>query len=502
MLSKFRCLFFILLISSHVIAQNQIENAFRGVWIATVFNIDWPSSGSDNVERQKEDYRKLLDYYEQLNFNSVVVQVRTAGDALYHTSLAPFSRFLSAKEGKRGVWKDDPLVFMINEAHKRGMDFHAWINPFRVTTGSDTGMLDSNHIYFTQPDWIIKYGRRFYLDPGLPEVRQHIFKIVDEVVNSYDIDGIHMDDYFYPYKISGQNFNDSISFEKYGKDFDNVYSWRRANIDTLIANLSSMIRNSKPWVRFGISPFGVWRNKKDDPAGSNTEAGQTNYDDLYCDPLVWAENQWIDYLAPQLYWSRSFTKASYDTLNYWWSKNIKNIDLYIGMGTYKIKNDRDSAWFQTNEIIDQLSINRLNDEVDGEIFYNASSLITHREVAQKIKESYYAEKAVSFVGLRPTETKRIQSSEFKKLKLSTKRLKGKLSKSSLAKQVLMYTEKEGKSTLLSVLWVNDRKINTENTAIWAGENQLKFVAMDVYRNYGKEIVTMKKRNNKKWIVEN
>jgi len=501
MLSNFRCLFLILLISNHSVAQNQLEDAFRGVWVATVFNIDWPSSGSDDVSTQKEDYRKLLAYYEQLNFNSVVVQIRTAADALYYTSLAPFSRSLSGTEGDRKHWEEDPLLFMIDEAHKRGMDFHAWINPYRATTGTDTTILASDHVYFTRPEWLIKYGKRFYLDPGLPEVRQHVLTIVDEVVNKYDIDGIHLDDYFYPYKISGQTFNDSASYKRYGKEFNDIHSWRRANIDTLIVNLSSTIRKSKPYVRFGISPFGVWRNKADDPRGSDTQAGQTNYDDLYCDPLHWSENRWIDYLAPQLYWSRSYTKASYDTLSNWWSKQIKKTDLYIGMGTYKVKNNWDSAWFQPNEVIDQLKVNRTNNEIDGELFYNASSLLTHRDLAQKIKNTHYSDKTVPFVGSQPTGIPRTDLSDFKKMKLTTRRLKGRLSRASTAQQVLMYIEKEDKPTLLRVLWVNDGKFKTEDSSAWIEEDQLKFVTMDSYRNYGKETVIMKRRNNRKWMPE-
>ena len=383
-----------LVITTGIYGQYPFLEEFRGVWVATVFNIDWPASPHQSLSEQKTSYEEILQFYDSLNFNSIIFQIRTAGDALYDTKLAPFSRYISGVEGSNGVWKKDPLDFLIEKTHEYGFEFHAWINPYRATMNNDSTILSNEHVFYTHPEWIVQYGDKYYLNPGIPEVRAYIFAIIDEVVRKYEIDGIHMDDYFYPYTIEGQYFDDTLAFAKYGTSFDDISSWRRANVDSLVSGIATVIRKRKPWIKFGISPFGVWRNREDDPRGSNTEATQTNYDNLYCDPLLWAEKGWIDYLAPQLYWSRSFAKASYDTLAHWWGRECGKVTLYSGIGAYKVENNWDTAWYDLSEVPSQMELNRSIENIQGEIFFSAKSLRHHSKLSSNIVNTFYSKKAL------------------------------------------------------------------------------------------------------------
>ena len=278
------------------------KHEFRGVWIATVVNIDWPKSGLDDIEKQKQDYLKILDFYNDLNFNAVIVQIRAAGDAFYPSQYAPWSRFLTGNEGVAPEPYYDPLQWMIQEAHARGMEFHAWLNPYRATFDEKLEILSKDHDYNLHPDWMLKYGKKYYYNPGLPEVQQHLTNIMGEVVTNYDVDAVHFDDYFYPYKITNETFEDTDAYSRYAQPRQSLEDWRRSNIDSLVKKVHNTIKTKKPWVQFGISPFGVWKNNSTDPLGSDTKAGQTTYEDLYADPLLWMKMGWIDYLVPQVYW--------------------------------------------------------------------------------------------------------------------------------------------------------------------------------------------------------
>ncbi len=369
----------------------QPKNEFRGVWVATVVNIDWPKSGHDAIEKQKTDFIQLLDFYQELNFNAVIVQIRAAGDAFYPSELVPWSRFLTGTEGKAPSTYYDPLEWMIQEAHKRGFEFHAWLNPYRATFNEDIEVLSEKHDYNLHPDWMIKYGTKYYYNPGAPEVRQHLLNVVDEVVVGYDVDAIHFDDYFYPYKIKGEIFNDSTAFTTHALPDQSLEDWRRSNVDSLVKNVHESIKKRKPWVHFGISPFGVWKNKSTDPKGSDTQAGQTTYEDLYADPMTWMKNGWIDYLVPQVYWSMELPVASHRTIVDWWSKNISNTNLYIGNGTYKIKNNSDIAWDKKKELPQQILHARQNKKVQGNVFFSAKSLMHQNEdVVKYLKRKYYS----------------------------------------------------------------------------------------------------------------
>ncbi|MBA4320660.1 MAG: glycosyl hydrolase [Flavobacterium sp.] len=380
-------------------AQEKItnpKNEFRAVWIATVANIDWPKTNIDAVEKQKADFIEILDTYKKLNYNAVIVQIRSSGEAFYPTDLAPWSRYLTGKEGKAPSPYYDPLEWMITEAHARGFEFHAWLNPFRATMDLKTENLSPNHDFYKHPDWMIKYAGKYYYNPALPEVQTHLVTIVNEVVRNYDIDAIHFDDYFYPYKVTGEVFNDRASFVKYGGGLK-LEDFRRSNVNNLVKCVSLSIKNIKPWVQFGISPFGVWRNKSVDPKGSDTESGQTNYDDLYADPLAWMENSWIDYLVPQLYWSLGHPKVSYSKLLKWWSENSKNTAIYIGNGTYKINADSDKKWNNPYEIPNQIDITRTYKNVQGNAFFSAKWFVNkNQNVANLLMENQYKYPALPY----------------------------------------------------------------------------------------------------------
>ncbi|WP_236032969.1 glycoside hydrolase family 10 protein [Algoriphagus pacificus] len=370
----------------------EMPREFRGVWIATVANIDWPLSPDDPYEKQKRDFLEILDYYKSLNFNAVIVQVRTAGDAFYPSNLAPWSKYLTGKQGKAPQTTENPLTWMINEAHARGMEFHAWLNPYRATMDLKTEELSPDHDYNLHRDWMLKYGTKYYYNPALPEVKNHLLKVIKEIVDNYDIDAIHFDDYFYPYKIPREDFPDKASYNKYKKPGQSQDDWRRDNVNQLIFALNETIKASKPWVQFGISPFGVWRNQDKDPKGSPTRAGQTNYDDLYADVLLWMKNGWVDYMIPQLYWSMEHPLASHRILNDWWARNHNNTNIYIGNGPYKIRDDSDEAWKDPKEINNQISYTRTLPTIQGNAFFSAKSMkIKNQDVAQLLKNELYNE---------------------------------------------------------------------------------------------------------------
>jgi len=376
------------------------KNEFRAVWIATVVNIDWPINNTDTVEKQKADYLEILETYKKLNYNAVIVQIRSVGDAFYPTKLAPWSRYLTGKEGKSPYPYYDPLEWMITEAHARGFEFHAWLNPYRATFDTKTETLSPNHDYNKHRNWMIKYGEtgkeKYYYNPGLPEVQSHLTTVVEEVVINYDIDAIHFDDYFYPYRVTDKSFNDTESFKKYGGQLT-IEDWRRDNVNTFVKNIYNSIKHIKPWVQFGISPFGVWRNKSVDPRGSDTKAGQTNYDDLFADPIAWMEGNYIDYILPQLYWSIDHKTASYSKLIQWWAENATNANLYIGNGSYKIKTDSDKNWNNVNEISNQIDLTRTYRNIQGNAFYSAKWFVgKNQDVTDLLAENQYKYPALPY----------------------------------------------------------------------------------------------------------
>ena len=394
------------------------KTEFRGVWIATVVNIDWPKNGLDNIEKQKKDYLEILNFYQNLNFNAVIVQVRATGDSFYASDYAPWSRYLTGEEGKVPIQNFNMLKWMISQAHSRGMEFHAWLNPYRATFDLNTEVLSPTHDFNLHPEWMLKYGKKNYYNPGLPEVREKLASIIKEVVRKYDIDAIHFDDYFYPYKIKDLVFEDQSCYEFYKQPNQKLEDWRRSNIDSLIKNAHQTIKKEKPWVQFGVSPFGVWKNNSTDPKGSDTKAGVTTYEDLYADPLLWMQKGWVDYVIPQVYWSMNLPIASHSKIVSWWAKNKSNSNIYIGNGAYKVRNNSDKAWDKKKELPNQLKLSRNTKEIVGNAFFSAKSLMQkNTDVVKNIQKKYYKKTALSPIS--PLKKEPIKEIKVKNLKITS-----------------------------------------------------------------------------------
>lgn len=313
------------------------KREFRGAWLHTVFQGQY----HDQTTAQNQAYlRNQLDSLKAVGVNAVLFQVRPQADAFYKSDLEPWSRFLTDNGvAPKPFW--DPLQFMIDETHARGMELHAWLNPYRVTSSAKQ-TLPKGHIYHKHPERFVRYDGKLYFDPALPENREFIGKVVTDIVTRYDVDGIHFDDYFYPYPVAGKYFPDDASYAKYGKGMDRG-DWRRKNVDLLIEDIHNRIAAVKPWVRFGVSPFGIHRNKSTDPNGSDTN-GLQNYDALFADVLLWEREGWIDYVLPQLYWELEHKTASYIVLVDWWNKHTgTNRHLYIGQDVTKAMTKADLA---------------------------------------------------------------------------------------------------------------------------------------------------------------
>lgn len=352
--------------------NSNTDNSLKGAWVSTVYNLDWPSSGSyGNQVIQQQEYIQMLDELQGMGMNAVFVQVRPSADSFYPSTLVPWSRFLTGKEGTAPDY--DPLAFMIEETHSRGMEFHAWFNPYRASVDAKLDTLASNHVAVSHPEWIVTSGTKQYINPGIPDARQHIIDTIMEVVNNYEIDGVHLDDYFYP---SSGSFEDELTYLSFNKNpLMNRADWRRNNINLFIEQLGKSINGVKSSVEFGISPFGVWRNQAMDLTGSNTKASITTYDNMYADVRKWIQEEWIDYVAPQLYWSLSFTIAQYDVLVDWWANEVRgtNVELYIGHSPYKLGTS-EIGWNSAHEIINQLKYNSKVFEVKGDIYFSAKDL--------------------------------------------------------------------------------------------------------------------------------
>ena len=378
-----------------VFSQQHDEREFRGVWIATVDNIDWPSSSGLSTDEQKKEIINLLDLYKSLNFNAIIFQIRPSADAFYNSKYEQWSGWLTGKNGDTPLPYYDPLAFIISETRKRGMEFHAWLNPYRAIVNYKKFQSNPLPLTYNKPEWFINYGNNKYFDPGIPEVRAYTNKIVADIVQQYDIDAIHFDDYFYPYKIENEEFTDNLSFQKYGGEFypNNLDDWRRENVNIIIKELKTTIKSIKPWVQFGISPFGVWRNKSDDINGSDTEAGQTNYDDLYADISLWLKNGWLDYILPQAYWHIGFKKADYSKIVNWWASNSYQTNLYIGHGLYRMDVKKENkAWRKQKptEIEKQLDLNKTIPQIKGSVFFSGKSFLKNPfKINEVLKNNYY-----------------------------------------------------------------------------------------------------------------
>ncbi len=300
------------------------KREFRGAWIQAV-NGQFQGMSPQVMQRT---LTTQLDKLQQAGINAVIFQVRTEADALYASTIEPWSRFLTGVQGQAPSPLWDPLQFMIDECHKRNMELHAWINPYRAKTKGTT-RLAANHPYNLHPERFFQYDGLLLFDPGYPENIRYICRVVEDIVKRYDVDGLHIDDYFYPYPVAGLPIPDDMSFAEYGRGYSDRNDWRRDNVSRLVKALHETIHQCKPWVKFGISPFGIYRNKKSAPNGSNTN-GLQNYDDLYADILFWVDKGWVDYNIPQVYWEIGHPAADYATLVRWWAIHAQERPLFIG----------------------------------------------------------------------------------------------------------------------------------------------------------------------------
>ncbi len=357
-----------LLSSVCTFAQNP-KREFRGAWLHTVHQGQYAQMTPDET---KDYLTNQLDLLYDAGVNAVMFQVRPSADAFYVSNLEPWSRFLTGKAGVAPSPMWDPLQFMIDECHKRGMELHAWLNPYRVTT-SKNEVLPKNHIYHKHPERFVTYDGKKYFDPGLPENRKFIENVILDIITRYDLDGIHMDDYFYPYPVAKLEFPDDASFKKYGNGMKRD-DWRRKNVDLLIEEIHTLIAQNKPWIRFGVSPFGIWRNKTSDPRGSDT-AGLQNYDALYADVLLWSEQGWVDYMLPQLYWELEHKKASTLILAKWWNENAFGRHMYFGQDVNKTMDKPDLApSTEKSQLRHKIELSRELENVQGNCWWPGYSI--------------------------------------------------------------------------------------------------------------------------------
>lgn len=350
------------------------KRELRAMWIASVVNIDWPSRTGLSADQLKAELLRWLDVAVSYRLNAVFVQVRPTADAFWPSPLEPWSQYLTGVQG--GDPGFDPLGFMVAEAHARNLELHAWYNPYRVSMGADPNALVPEHPARQHPDWVWAYGGKLYFDPGIPAAREHIYAAILHSVANYDIDGVHFDDYFYPYPVAGQVLPDAATFAQYGAGFGTIEAWRRNNVDTFVQNIAERIKETKPWVKFGISPFGIWRNKATDPLGSET-AGSQSYDNQFADTRKWVLEGWLDYINPQVYWQFGLAVADYLKLVPWWADVAaqSGTQLYIGEALYKVTSGvfTDPAEL-TNHVTFCQEVTASGTPVHGNVWYSANHI--------------------------------------------------------------------------------------------------------------------------------
>ena len=360
------------------------KREFRGAWIATVINLDWPTSPGLDAGTQRGELIRLLDELQAAGVNAVMFQVRSECDAMYASTIEPWSYWLTGGQGRPPSPFYDPLQFAVQEAHKRGMELHAWFNPYRSVREVGGYTNASNHVSVVHPDWIIRNANLKVLDPGLPQVRSYVTSVIMDVVNRYDVDGVHFDDYFYSYPPNQITTEDNATFANYSRGFTNRGDWRRDNVNLLVKMIHDSIQVVKPFVKFGISPFGIWKNNV--PTGI---VGLDAYSTIYCDALAWLQQKTIDYLTPQLYWPFGGGQ-DYGRLMPWWASQINDRHLYPGQAAYRM-----TAW-NANEIPRQIRLNRSTLGVFGSVFFRALNFRENpKGMTDSLKANLYRYPALS-----------------------------------------------------------------------------------------------------------
>lgn len=356
-------------------AAQPAQDGMRGVWVATVANIDYPSRQGLTADELKSEADTILDNIAAMGLNTVFFQVRPSADALYQSDIFPWSCYVSGTAGRAPDQDFDVLSYWVEAAHSRGLQLHAWLNPYRITRSGQEELdaLPETSPARQHPEWVVEYDGNYYFNPGLPAVQQLVVDGAAEIVRNYDVDGIHLDDYFYP----GTDFNDAAAYERYGADFGDIDDWRRDNVNDLIATLDETLHAINPELAFGVSPAGIWDNKADNPKGSETN-GRSSYREIYCDSVEWIKRGTVDYICPQLYWSIGYEIADFEVLVDWWQDVISTSDvaLYIGIGAYRAAEaEPGDIWYGTAELERQLEMLDNSIDIQGEVFFSYSSLM-------------------------------------------------------------------------------------------------------------------------------
>ncbi|MBS6882602.1 family 10 glycosylhydrolase [Intestinibacillus sp. NTUH-41-i26] len=364
------------------------RDGIRGVWVSSVYNIDYPTRQGMTADELKSEADAILDNIASMGLNTVFFQVRPSADALYQSELFPWSRYVSGTAGQAPDGGLDLLAYWVNGAHSRGLQLHAWINPYRITKDGEAewAALPESSPAKQHPEWVVQYDGNYYFDPGLSAVQQLVIDGAEEIVRNYEVDGIHLDDYFYP----GPDFNDATSFARYGGDFEDIGDWRRDNVNTLIAELDTALHELNPDLSFGVSPAGIWDNQSSNPEGSETN-GRSSYREIYCDSVEWIEAGTVDYICPQLYWSIGYEIADFEILLDWWQNVVATSDvaLYIGIGAYRAAEAQPGdVWYGTAELQRQLDMIESSIDVQGEVFFSYSSLIDTANCSSMLAKHY------------------------------------------------------------------------------------------------------------------
>ncbi|MFJ5549009.1 glycoside hydrolase family 10 protein [Streptomyces sp. NPDC093225] len=350
---------------------------FRGAWLATVENIDWPSRAGLSAAAQRSELIGYLDTAVRRRLNAVILQVRPTADAMWPSEYEPWSQWLTGTQGKDPGW--DPLGTAVAEAHARGLELHAWFNPYRIANHTDPSRLAASHPAREYPEWTVEYGGRLYYNPGLPEVRAFVQEAMLDAVDRYPLDAVHWDDYFYPYPVSDEYFDDDDAYDEYGGAFASRGDWRRDNVNALVREMREGIARVRPGTRFGISPFGVWRTRDQDPLGSPNGPSLCSYDDLYADTRLWIEQGWLDYVVPQLYWHIGHPTVDYVTLATWWAETVRGsgADLYVGEALYRCDPESETAaWRKVDELSRHLTYAARYAEVRGHVYFSGKQVAT------------------------------------------------------------------------------------------------------------------------------
>lgn len=381
----------------------------RGVWVSTVYQLDYPRTATTDPELLKAQADEILETCAGMGMDAVFLQVRPSCDALYPSKLFPWSRYLTGTAGEEPEGGFDVLSYWVETAHALGLELHAWLNPFRVTRDGDKELaaLAETSPAAEHPEWVVEYDGNYYLDPGLPEVRELVIQGAEELVRGYDLDGLHLDDYFYP----GIDFDDAGTYAAYGGGFDETGDWRRENINSLIKALDERLHAIDPAISFGVSPSGVWADKRSLPEGSDTTGGYESYYSSSADSRKWVKEGWVDYICPQIYWYIGHPTMDYETIARWWKDTVKGtgVKLYIGMADYKADaGEEDDPWYGLEALEAQLALNE-ELRVDGAVHFRYRFLAGNDRLKQlyrdwhELKDAAVSSRAMGFLSRLPEE---------------------------------------------------------------------------------------------------